>query len=154
MSATARAAIVVPGTPDRAFSLFTEAMDEWWPREYTWSQAKLDRIGMEPRLGGLCFELGPFGFRCDWGRVTVWERPERLVFLWQIGPTRAPEPDPERASEVEVEFLAADDGVSVELVHSRFERHGEGSEEYAAGMDSPQGWTYILERFAARVLRD
>ena len=154
MSPAARASVVVPGPPDRAFALFSEAMGEWWPREYTWSQAKLQRFGMEPVEGGLCFEVGPHGFRCDWGRVTVVEPPERLVFLWQIGPTRAPEPDPDRASEVEVLFVARGDEVSVELSHSKFERHGEGSDDYRAGMNSPRGWTYILERFAARVLRD
>ena len=148
-----RASVIASTPPDRAFALFTGKLGEWWPREYTWSRDKLEELGMEPRKGGLCFERGPLGFRCDWGRVIVWEPPSRLVFLWQIGPTRAPEPDPDRASEVEVRFIPHDDGTFVELVHRAFERHGEGADAYRAGMGSPQGWRYLLERFAERAGR-
>jgi uncharacterized protein YndB with AHSA1/START domain len=153
MSDAVRAAVDVPLAPDRAFSVFTAEIGEWWPPEYTWSQAKLEGFGIEPREGGLCFERGPFGFRCDWGRVTAWEPPARLAFLWQIGPTRAPEPDPDRASEVEARFTAHGDLTAVELSHARFERHGDGAEGYRAGMGSPRGWAHILERFAERARR-
>ena len=94
-----------------------------------------------------CFELGPHGFRCDWGRVTVWEPPHRLVFRWQIGAQREPVPDPQRASEVEVRFA---DG-EVRLEHRGFERHGPDAENYRAALASEQGWPYILGRYAARL---
>ena len=144
----ARASITLPLPPERAFAHFTEEFGSWWPAEYTWSQGALAEIGIEPREGGLCFERGPHGFRCDWGRVLRWQPPERLVFTWQISPTRVPQPDPALASEVDVRFSPMDDGTLVDLVHSRFERHGEGAEEYAAAMGSPQGWEYILARLA------
>lgn len=63
----------VPLHPDRAFALFAEQLGHWWPQEYTWSRKVLELIGIEPRVDGLCFEHGPHGFRCDWGRVLAWE---------------------------------------------------------------------------------
>ena len=146
----ARSTVTVPRSPERAFVAFVDGFGEWWPPEYTWSQRTLEAIGIEPRRGGLCFERGPHGFRLDWGRVLAWEPPSRLVFSWQIGPARVPEPDPERAGEVEVRFEPDGDGTSVELVHSGFERHGDGAEAYRAAMDSAQGWDYILGRYAER----
>ena len=140
-----RARVRVDVAPDRAFELFTEGMGGWWPREFSWSQAALEEIGIEPREGGHCYEVGPGGFRCDWGTVAVWEPPRRIVFLWQIGPGREPVPDPARASEVEVRF---EEG-RVSLEHRAFERHGEGAEQYRDGLGSPQGWPWLLERFAA-----
>ena len=133
-------------SPDDAFARFTEGMGEWWPPEYTWSQDALEAIGIED---GMCFERGPFGFTCHWGRILDWEPGARLVFSWQISPARVPEPDPERASEVVVTFEPEGDGCLVTLEHTGFERHGEGAADYEAAMRSEMGWPYILERFAS-----
>jgi uncharacterized protein YndB with AHSA1/START domain len=136
--------------PDRAFARFTGDMAAWWPPEYTWAQDKLAAIAIEAAPGGRCYERGPHGFSCDWGRVTECEPPERLVFTWQISPQRVPQPDPGRASEVEVTFAPAGAGATrVELDHRSFERHGEGAGDYRDAMLSPQGWPLLLERFAA-----
>jgi uncharacterized protein YndB with AHSA1/START domain len=135
---------------EQAFTTFTEGFTEWWPQDYTWSGELLEMIAIEPRKDGRCFEIGPHGFHCDWGRVLQWEPSERIVFTWQIRPDRVPEPNPEKASEVEVRFRA--EGASetnVELEHRAFGRHGEGGEAYRAGMASPEGWGFILDRFAA-----
>jgi uncharacterized protein YndB with AHSA1/START domain len=131
-------------TPERAFEAFTAELREWWPAEYTWSGASaLVTIGIEPGAGGLCHEIGPHGFRCDWGRVLTWDPPRRLVFTWQIGPSREPVPDPARASEVEVRFR---DG-RVELEHRSFGKHGPSGDDYLKGMESPEGWPFILGRY-------
>lgn len=139
--------LAVPADPERAFAAFVDELGEWWPAEYTWSGPVLERIGIEPRPGGACFEIGPYGFRCDWGRVTAWEPPRNLAFTWQIGARREPVPDPERASEVEVRF---GDG-EVSLEHRGFERHGDDAENYRAALASEHGWPYILARYAARL---
>jgi uncharacterized protein YndB with AHSA1/START domain len=142
--------ITVAIPPERAFALFCEEMTSWWPPEYTWAQKTLERIGIEPREGGHCFELGPHGFRSDWGRVVTCEPPARIAFTWQISPQRVPQPDPARASLVEVRFDPdGESGTRVQLAHRHFSRHGEGAEGYEAAMSSPQGWPYLLERFAA-----
>ena len=140
-----RASATTSLPPERAFARFTTELGDWWPAEYTWSQQALESIGIED---GRCYEIGPHGLRLEWGRVLAWEPPQRLVFTWQISPTRVPQPDPAQASEVEVGFAPDGGGTRVDLLHRHFERHGEGAEEYAAAMGSPQGWEYILARFA------
>jgi uncharacterized protein YndB with AHSA1/START domain len=103
---TLKVTTTVAAPVEQAFRTFTEGLAGWWPREYTWAQDTLDTIAIEPRAGGRCFERGPHGFHCDWGRVLAWEPPRRLVFTWQIAPDRAPEPNPAKASEVEARFVA------------------------------------------------
>ena len=144
----------VPGTPEQAFRCFTDGMAGWWPREYTWSgERALAAIGIEHGAGGLCYEIGPHGFRCDWGRVLVWDPPRRLVFTWQIGPAREPVPDPARAGEVELLFRETVDGETlVELEHRGFEKYGPEAAEYRAGLESSAGWPYLLGLFAKAVM--
>ncbi len=144
------AAVIVDTSAEAAFVRFTAGLGGWWPPEFSWSQpALLERIGMECREGGLLSETGPHGFRIDWGRVVVWEPPRRLVFLWQIGADRVPEPDPERASLVTVTVEAASSGADVTVVHDRWERHGADAQAYRDGFVG--AWPMALERLAAAV---
>jgi uncharacterized protein YndB with AHSA1/START domain len=142
--------VTVPAPAERAFEAFTTGLAGWWPPEYTWARDVLETIAIEPRQGGRCFERGPHGFECDWGRVLAWDPPRRLLFTWQIGPDRVPEPNPEKASEVEVRFVEnGDASTRVELEHRAFARHGDDGEGYRDALASPQGWPYILDRYAA-----
>jgi uncharacterized protein YndB with AHSA1/START domain len=145
------AAVVVDVAPDRAFDVFTAELGAWWPREFTWSQERLESIGLDGREGGLCTECGPYGFRIDWGRVLEWDPPRHLALCWQISPARAPEPDPDRASRVDVEFAERRPGVTeVRVIHSGFERHGDGADAYREAMRG-EGWPHILGCFAERL---
>jgi uncharacterized protein YndB with AHSA1/START domain len=144
-----RQGVTVPVPVEQAFSAFVD-LARWWPREYTWAADTLEDIGIDPREGGFCFEHGPYGFTCHWGRVLVWDPPARLVFTWQIAPDRVPAPDPAKASEVEVRFQpAGTPSTGVELEHRGFARHGDGGHAYRQAMASPGGWPYILDRYAA-----
>lgn len=146
-----RVAITVQTPRNRAFELFTD-LESWWPHEYTWSGEALEEIGIEGWVDGMCFEVGPHGFRCDWGRVLVWEPGGRLAFSWQIGPRREPVPDPGKAGEVDVRFIAQGPRETrIELEHRGFARHGEGWQGYCDQMGSPEGWPQILDRLAAIV---
>jgi hypothetical protein len=72
------------------------------------------------------------------------------VFAWQITPDRVPEPNPAKASEVEVRFHPAGTSCTqVELEHRAFARHGEPGEAYRQAMASSQGWPLLLDRYAA-----
>jgi uncharacterized protein YndB with AHSA1/START domain len=145
-----RCSLTVDLPSERAFTFFTGNLSLWWPREYTWGRAVVVELGIEPRAGGLCFERGPHGFRCDWGRVLAWQPPRLLTFAWQISPRREPEPDPAKASTIEVTFRADTPArTTVMLEHRDFERHGDGAAAYRAAMASPQGWPWILDRYAA-----
>jgi uncharacterized protein YndB with AHSA1/START domain len=142
--------VTVPVTVADAFDVFTAELVRWWPREFTWSQDGLVDIRIDPEQDGACYEIGPHGFRCDWGRVLQWDPPHRVVISWQITPDRVPEPDPSRASEVEVSFESVNSRPSrVVLEHRAFERHGRGAPEYRAGME--RGWAYLLDRYARAV---
>jgi uncharacterized protein YndB with AHSA1/START domain len=138
---------------EAAFGHFVDRFETWWPREYSWSGDALESIGIEPRVGGFCFERGPHGLRLDWGRVTAWEPPHRLGFSWQIEMDRTPQPIPAHASSVELRFEAAQTGCRVTLVHSGFERHATDGAAYREALAAPAGWPLILDRYAADVRR-
>ena len=128
----------------KAFQKFLNELNAWWPKEYTWSQDKLKEIRIDGQKDGLCTEIGPNGFRCDWGRVTELEENEKIKLKWQISPTREPVPDPEKASDIEIVFSENGEGAKVYFEHRNFENHGKGAAEYREMMASAQGWDYIL----------
>ncbi|MGC1215234.1 MAG: SRPBCC family protein [Micromonospora sp.] len=148
-----RSSLLAPASAEQAFAVFTGALADWWVREYTWSGPEaLAELGIEPRAGGMLYEIGPYGFRSDWGRVLTWDPPRRLVFTWQIGPDRVPVPDPARASEVEVVFAPeGPDRTRVEVEHRDFDRHGEAAEGYRKALTA--GWHDLLCRYLATVVR-
>ena len=107
-------------------------MGKWWPREFWWSQDRLEEIGIEAHEGGSAYERGPHGF------------------TWQIARDRTPQPDPDRPAEVEVVFTgSAEDGTDVALEHRGWERHGEGAREYRDGFEASGTWPRAPESFAA-----
>ncbi len=143
-----RKALKIEMSSENAFSKFVNELNAWWPKEYTWSQDALKDIWIDGKRDGLCTEIGPYGFRCDWGRVTEFVENKEIGLKWQISPKREPVPDPEKASDIQIEFKRIDDSSTIlELVHSNFKNHGNGWEDYLQMMDSKQGWDYILNRF-------
>ncbi|MDM4721932.1 SRPBCC family protein [Micromonospora sp. WMMA1363] len=148
-----RSSLLVPASAEQAFEVFAGAMTEWWVTEYTWSGPNLlTELGVEPRAGGMLYEIGPYGFRNDWGRVLTWDPPRRLVFSWQIGADRVPVPDPAQASEVEVLFQPGGSGCTrVEVEHRHFDRHGSAAEGYREALTA--GWHELLSRYGGLVAR-
>lgn len=147
-----RETISVPVAVGEAFSAFVDEFDSWWPPEFTWSGEVLETVKIEPKEGGRCFERGPHAFEIDWGRVLVCERPDRLVFTWQISPDRQPQPDPAKASRVTIDFEPAGDGrTKIKLEHQNLANHGKDSKAYREALAAPQGWPYILDRYTAMI---
>ncbi len=139
----------VPVPVERAFPLFLERMSTWWPAGHHIGSQPFEEIVVEPFCGGRWFERDAQGNECEWGRVLAWTPPNRVLFAWHLGPRWTFDPDPNRASELEIRFTA--DGPSatlVELQHSYFERHGEGHERMREALQTPGAWTGILEAFA------
>lgn len=141
-------AVEIAASPETAFAAFVDEIGLWWPAEYSWSQDQLRDMRIEPWLNGKCYETGPYGFRCDWGRVLEIEAPNLVAFTWQISPNREPEPRPERASVVRAAFGPAGKGARCVLRHEAFEKHGEGAGGYRDGMASEYGWPLLVKRFA------
>ena len=93
--------ITVNAPPERAFAVFTERMDTWWPRSHKIGAADLDKVVVEPREGGRWYELGVDGSECVWGEVLAYDPPNRLVLTWRIAGDWQLD---EGASEIEVTF--------------------------------------------------
>lgn len=136
--------------PERAFVVFVDEIDRWWPRDYTWGQDKVEKVAIDARFGGLCTEKTGDGASATWGTVLSLSRPSHIVFAWQIKPNREPEPDEATASRVDVRFQPAEGGgTDVLLVHRDFPRHGEGWEAYKTRMASKEGWPRLIALYAA-----
>lgn len=145
---------------ERAFSVFVEQMETWWPATHHIGSTPFETIFVEPRVGGRWYERNAEGAMCDWGTVLAWDPPHRVTFSWHVGPGHdQPDwkfnPDMSKASEVEIRFTAdGDEATLVELEHSKLERHGEGYEALRALFDGPGAWVAILGSFAKTVNGD
>lgn len=141
-------AVTVDVPVERAFRVFTDSFNTWWPAEYHIGQADVEQAILEPREGGRWYERGVDGSECDWGRVLVWQPPHRLVVTWQINGRWQFDPDPEHASEIEVRFTAdGPEQTKVELEHRHLDRLVEGP-ALRDGITGGGGWGAILELFA------
>jgi uncharacterized protein YndB with AHSA1/START domain len=144
-----RTSITVDAPLERAFKVFTEDFDRIKPREHNLLAVDVAETIFERREGGRIYDRGVDGSECHWARVLAYEPPDRVVFSWDISPQWQPESDPERASEVEVRFVAeTPERTRVELEHRNLDRHGEGWEGMRAGVESPEGWPLYLNRYA------
>ncbi len=146
---TIRHDVVVNAPLDRAFHVFTEKFGDFKPREHNLLKVPIEETVFEPRVGGHIYDRGVDGSLCKWARIVAYEPPNRVVFTWDIGPTWQLETDPARGSEVEVRFIAESaQRTRVELAHRNIERHGDGWESVAAGVDGDAGWPLYLRRYA------
>ena len=146
--------IIVRMPRNQAFNKFVREFGSWWPQRYTWSYRRLREIRIDPKVDGLCTEIGPYDFRCDWGRITGFRDGEWISLKWQISPQRVPEPNPDKSSDITVTFISRSDSETmVEFEHSAFANHGDGAEEYFKAMNSEAGWDYILQRYAEYCLK-
>src|SRR4051812_43976357 len=136
-----RKSIVVRAPKERAFTVFTEGFNSWWPREHHIGAADLDQAIIEPRVGGRYYERGVDGSECDWGRVLAYEPFDRLVLSWHLQGDWEYDPDPAKSSEIEVRFVVeAPDRTRVELAHRHLERHDK-ADDVRKGIDGPGGWS-------------
>lgn len=143
-----RKSVVVNAPLERAFTLFVDRFDAIKPKDHNLLASPIAESVFEPRVGGRIYDVAEDGTRCEWARVLAYEPPDRLVFSWDIGPTWQLESDPERASEVEVRFVAeSDTRTRVELEHRHLERHGADWRSVAEGIDGDAGWPLYLRRF-------
>jgi uncharacterized protein YndB with AHSA1/START domain len=144
--------VIVPIAPAEAFELFTGRLGDFKPPEHNLLAVPIAETVLEPRVGGAIIDRGVDGSECRWAHILVFDPPAKLVFSWDIGPTWQIETDPDRRSEVEVRFLAADDSSTrVEIEHRHLDRHGPGWESLRDGIGNDQGWPLYLDRFAALV---
>ncbi len=146
-----RRSVRVKATPERAFRVFAEKMDSWWPTSHHIGSSPMKGIVVEGRVGGAIYTVQEDGTSCPWASVLAWEPPHRFTFAWHVTPNWKYEVDSHRCSEVEILFTPADDGTTlVELEHRHLERHGEGWEAMRGAVGSEGGWNGLLALYAAK----
>ena len=107
---------------------------------------RADLIVLENGDGGRVFEKTPEGVEHDWGKVTAWEPPTRLVYDWHIGRDRAD------ATEVEIRFRRKGDAATrIEIEHRGWERLRPDGEERRA--QNRGGWETLLPTYQAALAR-
>jgi uncharacterized protein YndB with AHSA1/START domain len=152
IQAPVRKTITVKASPERAFRVFTEEFDSWWPRSHHIGKAPMRKAIVQGRVGGRCYTEQTDGTECDWGTVLVWDPPRKLVLAWQIDGQWQYEADLARSSEVEVRFTPEADGATrVDLEHRHLHRHGAAAAAVRTKIDSPNGWGGLLQLFDAQV---
>jgi uncharacterized protein YndB with AHSA1/START domain len=139
--------IVVNAAIEHAFEVFTQRIDLWWPRTHHIGKVEPFTAILEGREGGRWYERGADGSECEWGRVLVYAPPSRVSVSWHLNASYAYDPDPAKASRVDVTFHDEGGRTRVELVHSELDRHGTDWQKLRAGVDG--GWGQILERYGA-----
>lgn len=157
MTSRVLVALRVPGSPDRAFRVFTEETDLWWQDKplFRFTPRSPGRVMFEPPIDGApgrFVEVLPSGKRFVIGAVTVWDPGRRLVFGWRQATFTS-----DQATEVEVTFAAVGDETRVTVEHSGWDsvpaahvaRHGMP----AMVFDRRHGewWRTLLTALGARV---
>jgi uncharacterized protein YndB with AHSA1/START domain len=146
-----RTVITVKAPIERAFTVFTAGFDSWWPRAHHVLDGELAEVVLEGSVGGRWFERSVDGIECDWGRVLEWDPPHAIAMAWHLNTEFRYEPDPRKASRVDVRFIAETAGSTrVELEHSGLDRVGEQWLHLLSELSAEGGWPTLLGLFAAR----
>jgi uncharacterized protein YndB with AHSA1/START domain len=145
-----RKRITVECPQERAFRVFVEHSEVWWPKEHHLLQSPLKSIVIEPRLEGRWYEVAEDGSECSWGKVLAWEPPRRVVLAWQINAQW--QYDASFVTEVEVLFTPeGPKRTRVELEHRSLGRYGDAAEATRGQLEP--GWAVTLDLYRAVVER-
>lgn len=137
--------ITVKASQAKAFDVFTNGIDRWWPKSHGIGTAPVVQSIIEPKLGGRWYTRHEDGTEAVVGHMRVWEPPSRLVFGWEI--SAAWKPDANVSSEVEVKFIPeGPNATRIELEHRNFENMGKEAGEKMRS-DVGGGWPTILELY-------
>ncbi|KZK91800.1 hypothetical protein PsW64_00130 [Pseudovibrio sp. W64] len=146
-----KAEVLLPASAQSAYACFLEKIDAWWPAEYRFAHEGV--LGIEPLVGGSCFEDVEDGRRLHWGTIQELEEGSKIVLAWQISPKRLLIEDPQKAGIVTIQFSDVEGGAQLKLVHSHFERYGDGWREYLRAMNSSAGWAYCLNKLKTAIVK-
>jgi hypothetical protein len=149
--APVRKSVRVKAPVAHAFDVFTRGLTRWWPHDHSIAKKPIEKVLLEPRLGGRWLEISKDGTEISVATIILWEPPNHFVMVWQVNAQW--KPDLAMKSEVDVRFTAEGPDVTfVELVHHKFETMGA---EAGASMrsDVDRGWPSLIERFAQEVVR-
>jgi uncharacterized protein YndB with AHSA1/START domain len=127
--------ITVNAPPERAFSMFTERIGDWWPfQTHSIHGEKVETAVFEARPGGRVYERTAGGDEVDWATVLAFDPPSRFLLEWKVNPSR-------QATELSVSFTPEGDGTRVELEHGGWDADGYASYD--------TGWDFVLGKYEA-----
>ena len=137
MTAPLRMSFDVACSAEHAFTVWTSGIATWWPADYTVTGRDGSTVVMQSGAGGRIYERTPDGTEHDWGEVTVWSPPTRLVYLWHLRRDRSD------ATEVEIQFTAKGaGGTTIEIEHRGWERLGRAADQWRD--QNRAGWQTLL----------
>jgi uncharacterized protein YndB with AHSA1/START domain len=127
------AEVRVKAAPERAFTIFTANIGEWWPV-----------ASNSVYQGTVAFEGDELVERSGdkvavWAEVTRWDPPAALGLSWHAGH------DSSRTTDILVTFTRQGDETLVHLTHTAWERLLNGEEQ---ARDYAQGWPPVLNHYA------
>jgi uncharacterized protein YndB with AHSA1/START domain len=139
---------VIPLPRSKAFKLVVDHPELWWRSPFEKTQGERLDVRIDPFLGGACYQIDGKGQQQVWGTVLSIEEPLYLRIAWQVSQDGEQVADPAAASRVMINFREAGEVTRLEVVHSKFLRHGEGGGDYMREMMQPDGWPRILKDMA------
>jgi uncharacterized protein YndB with AHSA1/START domain len=139
---TIKKELVVEASQEKAFKVFTEKMDLWWPRTHHIGSTPMTEVLLDPGVNGRWYSRHEDGSEVTNGYVMKWLPYELVVLAWQINGDF--EFDAGLITEVEVQFIPeGPKQTRVKLEHKNLDRLGGG--KAIESMD--RGWGHILELY-------
>jgi hypothetical protein len=143
-----RASVEVGLDQQRCFEVFTDEMTSWWPEGHHIGEAPIEKVIVEPFVGGRWYTRHTDGSETDTGVVTTWDAPRAFTVTWQIGADWKYHTD--LVTHVDVTFTPTEGGRTiVELVHRDLEAFGADAAEMQKTFEAPDAWGGML-----RIYRD
>jgi len=140
---TIKKEVFVEASQETAFQVFTQKMDEWWPKTHHVGKTPMVKSILEPKNGGLWYSVHEDGSIANIGYVLSWNPNSQLILAWQIDGNY--QYDPQLVLEVEVNFVPVDSKITrVSLEHRDLEKLI-GGEKAIESMD--QGWGMIINLY-------
>ena len=99
--APVRKSLLVQATPEKAFAVFTDGINRWWPKSHGIGASPIKESIIEPFVGGRWYTPCEDGSEVVVGHVRVWEPGKRFVMSWEISADWKPDARLQFASEVE-----------------------------------------------------
>ncbi len=120
------------------FDFYANQMGTWWPlRTHSVGQEKAVTVTMEAGVEGRIFETQKDGTEVLWGKILIWDAPNRVVHTWHVGR------DVEEGTEVEITFTDIGEGKTrVDLTHRNWENLGEIGPALHDQYDG--GWDHVF----------
>lgn len=144
--AAIRKVLNLRATPQRAFDIFTNGIDRWWPKTHHIGKSPLKHVIIEPKSGGRWYSTHEDGSECPWGDVLSYEPPTLLVLAWRINAQFHYDKDLLTTVEVRFTALSASE-TRVDFEHRDLERFGDSETAIKTRESMGGGWGLILTNF-------